>query len=142
MMPELQHVTCPTCGGAINIDELPPCETCGKPRQDWPEGRDRLRARFCSDGCGATRRQRRKRERDRKKPGASIAVGDPIVVNGVKYRLRQICAWGPLYLSKPPAHWPQFKISVPREQLRYDARAGVWRAPDGVNVDRIKPKGG
>lgn len=68
-------------------------------------------------------------------------LGDPIVINGVKYRIRQITATSLFYLSKPPTRLARYSIEWPRG-LRYDAKAGVWRAPDGVAVRTITPRGG
>ena len=69
-----------------------------------------------------------------------IQIGDPIIVNGMKYRIRQITATSILYLSKPRAQLARYRIAWPRG-LRFDQAVGAWRAPDGVDITTIKSKG-
>ena len=66
-----------------------------------------------------------------------IKIGDLIIINGVKYRIRQITATSILYLSKPRGRLAHCRVAWPRG-LRFDEAADAWRAPDGINITAIK----
>lgn len=67
---------------------------------------------------------------------SSLAVGEPIVDDGIKYRVRDRIAPGEYIVAEAGPHWR----TAPTRELHvggawYDGRAGVWR-PMSVEVDR------
>lgn len=64
-------------------------------------------------------------------------IGEAIIVNGAKYRIRDITATGLFYLSRPLESLACYSLAWPRG-LRYDARIQAWRAPDGLDVKRSR----
>ena len=65
-----------------------------------------------------------------------IDLGDPVVIDGTKYRIREIPLMHTFNVSLSPARTARFVLRATGE-LEWDRIAGLWRVPSGSTIEAL-----